>query len=314
MPWRSLEDPDNPENRNAGNVGDLVKHTVYLTALRSLLAQPEWGQQLRLRECHAGRAIYRVAATDPRRALLDRLQNSVTPLAVAQRDCLDALGLEGDERRHWYAGSSLLTASALRQASPSAADSSHDAYEWDPRTRQLLVAAQQAAGLPAARVPRRGEDERFDGETHIADRIDDWDRRDVLLLDPFGLWIHAKHAERRARYKRIVEGMARRGDDAPCMLMFWTWGGAHDLARMDLKGDGARVQDGYQPLAAILRGAGHHPIVVSWRTELAFAMWVIVPPALRASLRDELHDACSQLLDALALDAELEVWLDGETG
>jgi len=314
MPWRSLQDPDNPENRNAGNAGDLVKHTVYLTALRSLLAQPEWRKQLRLRECHAGRAIYRVAATDPRRALLDRLQASATLLAVAQRNCFEALGLEGDERRDWYAGSSLLNAWALHDATPSGGDSSHAAYEWDPRTRQLLVAAQHAADLPTAQVPRRGEDERFDGETYIADRIDDWDRRDVVLLDPFGLWIHAKHAERRARYKRIVQGMARRGNDAPSMLMFWTWGGAHDLARKDLKGAGSHVPDGYQPLASILRSAGHHPIVVSWRTELSFAMWVIVPPALRVSLRDELREACSQLLHALRLDVDLEVWLESETG
>ncbi len=42
MAWRQLNDPENPENRNAGNGGDLVKHTVYLNVLDYLLVHPPW--------------------------------------------------------------------------------------------------------------------------------------------------------------------------------------------------------------------------------------------------------------------------------
>src|SRR5205085_5719148 len=53
--WHELHDPENPENRNAGNGGDLVKHTIYLGALDYLLAHSPWSNELRVRECHAGR-------------------------------------------------------------------------------------------------------------------------------------------------------------------------------------------------------------------------------------------------------------------
>jgi 23S rRNA A2030 N6-methylase RlmJ len=302
MSWRSLEDPDNPENRNAGNGGDLIKHTVYLTALRWLAQRPAWQRRMRLRECHAGRGIYRVPPSDPRRELLERLRNSSTLLAAAQRDCLHALGLQQEERHDWYAGSGLLNAWATRDVA-----CEHDAYEWDPSTRRILVAARAAAGFTGAAIAQAGADAHFDGETHIAEHVGGWDERDVMLLDPFGLWIHAKHGERRARYRRIVDGVLRRGQRAPCMLMFWTWGGAHDRAEADIEGHGPAVEDGYQPLAASLHAGGHLPIVVRWRTGLSFAMWVIVPLSERDELRRELTQSCTQLLDALGVDLDLQV-------
>src|SRR6266550_1635342 len=67
--WKLMED-QNKENWNAGNGGDLVKHTVYLAALRYLLPREPWSHGLTLRECHAGRGIYRIAEGDVRRRLL----------------------------------------------------------------------------------------------------------------------------------------------------------------------------------------------------------------------------------------------------
>lgn len=55
-----MDDPANEQNRNAGNGGDLVKHTVYLATLDFLLKREPWHQGMRLRECHAGRGIYHV--------------------------------------------------------------------------------------------------------------------------------------------------------------------------------------------------------------------------------------------------------------
>ena len=74
MPWRQLQD-ENRQNRNAGNGGDLGKHTVYLTVLDYLLAHSPWSTKLRVRECHAGRGMYRIPADDARRPLLECLYN-----------------------------------------------------------------------------------------------------------------------------------------------------------------------------------------------------------------------------------------------
>ena len=50
MGWRELNDSTNPMDKKAGNGGDLVKHTVYLTVLDYLLARSPWSNELRVRE------------------------------------------------------------------------------------------------------------------------------------------------------------------------------------------------------------------------------------------------------------------------
>jgi hypothetical protein len=76
MSWRQIED-NNRMNKLAGNGGDLVKHTVYLTLLDYLLARYPWSSQLRVHECHAGRAIYPIPSPDDRRPLLECLYDPV---------------------------------------------------------------------------------------------------------------------------------------------------------------------------------------------------------------------------------------------
>ena len=80
MSWQQLSDPENPGNPNASNGGDPCKHTVYLAVLDYLLARPPWSEQLRVRECHAGRGLYRVPA-DGRRSSLQCLYR---PLSLLQ--------------------------------------------------------------------------------------------------------------------------------------------------------------------------------------------------------------------------------------
>ena len=46
MSWEQLLDSDNPENDNAGNGGDLAKHSVYAGTLRYLLARDPWSTEL----------------------------------------------------------------------------------------------------------------------------------------------------------------------------------------------------------------------------------------------------------------------------
>src|SRR5580693_5488946 len=110
-----MEDPANVENGNAGNGGDLVKHTVYLALLRHLLAQEPWSKELILRECHAGRGVYQIGEGDPRSRLLSCLysgpsDDSLVLLQDAQRSALSVFGCwtSGAEAAHWYAGSALI--------------------------------------------------------------------------------------------------------------------------------------------------------------------------------------------------------------
>jgi hypothetical protein len=118
MLWRQLEDPENPENRNAGNGGDLVKHTVYLATLDYLLARAPWSTALRVRECHAGRGMYAIARSDTaRRPLIECLYD---PLKVdtgvllhdLQRVAQTALGTwpSSISTFDWYAGSAVANA------------------------------------------------------------------------------------------------------------------------------------------------------------------------------------------------------------
>ncbi len=56
--WADCHDPDNRQNKNAGNAGDLVRRTAYLAVIDSLLQVDPWREHLRVRECHAGRGMY----------------------------------------------------------------------------------------------------------------------------------------------------------------------------------------------------------------------------------------------------------------
>jgi hypothetical protein len=47
--WKQIDDPDNRQNKNAGNGGDLVKHTVYLTTIQYLLQHRVCDMNVRVR-------------------------------------------------------------------------------------------------------------------------------------------------------------------------------------------------------------------------------------------------------------------------
>jgi len=210
---------------------------------------------------------------------------------------LASLELEPDEG--WYAGSALSNAWLLGQRGGSA----HliEAYEWDPETRAILAgaAAARAEGPPLA-VAMRGEPVHFDGESHVAERLGDWERRDVVLLDPFGLWVHGKHAFRRARYRRIVDALVARAGQGPVLIWFWTWGRSFNAAEADLTDrEGGQVEDGYRALRASLRTIGRRMLTVQWRWDLQFAMWLLVDDEHAAAIAESVQRACQQLLTHL---------------
>jgi len=299
-----LNDPDNPENANAGNGGDVVKHTALIAMVRYLRQRAPWREALRLRECHAGRGVYRVAKDDPRSHLLSAMMGTELSLAMTQQRALARVGVGQPES---YAGSSLLLAEAASHAQL------HEAYEWDPRTRAILRSVAEATGQAAWSIPG-GSRGHVDGESLISRGVTAWDERDLIVLDPFGLWRHRKHAFRRARYRRLLARWAAL-DARPSLFVFFTWGQDVVGEGRDLAHDqqlfrrtwgpvepaiaapyGPAVVDGYRSLRAMTV-----PLLrLRWHWDLRCVVWLSVPEQHLEPLRRALEVELDALFEALA--------------
>ena len=307
MSWRELHDPENRENPNAGNGGDLVKHTVYLTAIDYLVAEPDWSAELRVRECHAGRGMYAIPRGDGRRPLLECLYAPVgrdvgVVLHDVQRAAQAALGLwpANTAGLNWYGGSAVLNGSRLSAAG--AGRYLLELYEMDAKTRAILRGVLGELVAPSSRVevrilPEPDGQRFFDGELHIEENISKWDRQDLVLLDPFAMWRQDEHQRQRDRYGRIIESLIERGDQSPLLILFWTWGQAFTAADGDLEGTSTVVSNGYQDLRNRLHQAGRGFIRVKWRWGLQFGMWIVVPNSDLQPLCAKLLQRCNELRD-----------------
>jgi 23S rRNA A2030 N6-methylase RlmJ len=304
MDWRLMEDA-NRENRNAGNGGDLVKHTVYLATIGFLIGRKPWSDGLFLRECHAGRGIYRIS-NDPRRSSLACLYsdpaNKDHPVLLqsAQRSVLRVLSCWPDANQpvRWYAGSALINAFALNDY-PDAR--SLDLYECVPETRRILrsVLVEAKPHFPVTVLPVEEQGQKFDGEEHIRAAVGAWGKRDLILLDPFAMWRRPEHQAQRDRYGAIVDGLIARPNEAPSLILFWTWGQSFPSADGDLAGTADAVRSGYSELRTKLHRAGFHFVIVKWRWELQFAMWVVVPVTHLPAVRHDIDSHCHLLTDHL---------------
>lgn len=308
MDWKELEDPENVENKNAGNGGDLVKHTVYLATLQFLLRQPPWRESLRLRECHAGRGVYRISGEQGQgkglSALFSRPFNGETILLHnAQREILGRLGCWPDAgaKIQWYAGSAAINALAIGNDSQNLHQ--FDAYEAEPATRHILRSVLREPRLSTPKLtcvfPLIESDNVFDGEAYVAENIAVWNKQDLILLDPFAMWRQPCHQAKRNQYKAIINGLIRRKNDAPLCIIFWTWGQAFPVAMGDLTGISKPVVGGYQDLRRALHAEGRRFIHVEWRWGLQFAMWIVVPLAQLISLHEEISLHCRLLTQHL---------------
>jgi hypothetical protein len=311
VPWRTLTDPENIENRNAGNGGDLGKHTVYLAVLEYLLQHQPWSTGLRARECHAGRGMYEIPAGDSsrRRPLLERLYEPLdaqvgVPLHDVQQGSQRALRTWPEEPGAfaWYSGSAVVNAWCLGNA----ARGEHllELYELAPATRAILraVFADPGLDLPRATVrvlPEIEDGREFDGEAYMEQNVASWAAQDVILLDPFAIWWRPRYQRHRGRYRRILDQLLGL-PEPPQLLWFWTWGRALAVAKGDIAGTSTPALNGYQDLRQALHGAGRRFIRIAWRCGLLqFAMWVVVPPHHLAPLAEGLRVRCDQVRDHL---------------
>ena len=161
---------------------------------------------------------------------------------------------------------------------------------------------------------------KFDGEMHIEREIARWGTRDLILLDPFAIWLSPADQARRDRYGRIFDTLIQRGAKAPSLILFWTWGRRHQREAIDDLAGAARdgVENGYHGLRAKLHDAGLAFVRVKWCWKQWFAMWVLVPglpPVGLTELERELQARC-QLITALWAQCgharpDLEVKVEG---
>jgi predicted nuclease of predicted toxin-antitoxin system len=307
--WRQLDDPDNPENRNAGNGGDLCKHTVYMTVLDYLLRHSPWSDSLRVRECHAGRGMYRIPGDDSRRPLLGCLYDPVDAdtgflLHDVQRASLSALGMWPADREafEWYAGSAVLNGWQLGRAETGR--HLHELYEENAETRTILRSICAEPGLQFPRLdvrilPEPEHRRPFDGERHIEGNVSAWNSQDLILLDPFAMWRQDEDQIRRNRYRSMIERLIARGPESPLLILFWTWGNAFPVADGDLDGTNTPAVNGYQELRTLLHQENRHFVRVKWRWKLQFAMWIIITDSHLNELCAALQHRCDELRDYL---------------
>jgi hypothetical protein len=278
---------------------------------------------LRLRECHAGRGIYRIPVGSER--MLSCLHSNPAAevlLQSTQRDILDALGCwpYGANPLQWYAGSALINAFTLAGNHPSL--HSLDLYEWQPETRKILrsvlTAAQPEMHSSWSALPEEELGQEFDGEAYIERQISQWGKQDVVLLDPFAMWRgKEKHDQsKRNRYGAIVDALINHRDDAPSLILFWTWGNAFLVARGDLNGTNKPVKNGYHELRSRLHLKEFRFLRVKWCWGLQFAMWVVVPKEHLEALRHDIDVQCGLLSNHLERqrcrfkDQRVEVLID----
>src|SRR4051794_24446380 len=116
---RSDLGPAGTPDKNAGNSGDLGKHSAYLSLLGELRSQQPWSEELHLVEGHCGKGIY--ASTSPHwRDFQNQATLGGSPLLAAEQSILGPppggvgtiSNLQRGERP--YAGSSVLHAHALQ--------------------------------------------------------------------------------------------------------------------------------------------------------------------------------------------------------
>ena len=304
-------DPHNRQNKNTGNAGDLVKHTVYLAVIDSLLQADPWRDHLRVRECHAGRGLYRIPSGDRRMRSLKVLCEPVDDdngvlLHDRQRAAQRALRVWPSDLGGlgWYAGSAALNTQRLASVS-----GRHciELYERELDTRRILHSTLEKLHADTVEVCVSAEP---DGERYIADNIGRWDSRDLVFLDPFAMWRQECHQVQRDRYREIVGAVTERAEDSALLALFWTWGQNFRAAEGDLHDTNDAVPGGYQDLRRLLHGSGRHFIRIAWRWELQFAMWVLVPESRRCDIATALRRHCRTLRDCLQRDSVVEVTID----
>ena len=281
------------QNQNAGNGGDLIKHSVYLALLDVVRAEH---REVHVVEAHAGKGVYVPAAAEYARAASDpAMQRSVLGAAQekAFRRAPDGLGsIEGArDGEYAYAASAVLHAFALRDLP----EKSLLLMDCDPGVTATLT---RLFGEPAFRrfkPPPRVLRTELPAEEVLIDRFHRacFGGNHIVHLDPFAFVVSKKSAPERERYAKLLRTADRRVacQTLAALSIFVVWGQRHGSnARADLFGGGCGVRDGYQDLRAMI--GSQRRLVVEWCWGQYFSMLLVVPAEIREEVIERIYDYC----------------------
>ena len=289
---RDFESPSD-QNKNSGNGGDLIKHSVYLAVLDVVRASR---RAVHVVEGHAGKGVYVPAAEEYGRVANNRgARRSV--LGIAQGNAFrpppNGLGpIEGArDAEYAYAASAVLHAFALRDLPDKSLllmDRDPDATAtlthligepaflgFDPRPRVLCTES------PSEEVLLDGFQRSRFGEDHI------------VHVDPFAFVTSKEHARDRERYAKLLRTADRcvASKRLAALSVFIVWGRRHGCsARADLVGAGCGVENGYQDLRALI--GRDRRVVVEWCWGQYFSMLMVVPSGIREQVIERITDYC----------------------
>jgi len=284
---------ENRQNRNAGNAGDLLKHSAYL-ALVDELVQSRWHDGLRIVEAHSGKGVY--AATSPMLRRARALPGfNISPLGIAQANAFAespvGLGRIGDLRDGEvpYAGSAVLHALALRKLQLRALV----LMDHGPGVRNTVnrIFREPALSVLQANLQVIDPGPQSEGGVLVALERGEYSHKDIIHFDPFAFVMHDRPSVR-STYRRLVarcDELVGSGQLAAATL-FVTWGSNSRAALDDLDGSGYRggLAGGYQDL---VKGVDpSRRVVLTWCGGTYFSQLLIVPSDVRSRLLRRLND------------------------
>ena len=284
------------QNKNAGNGGDVIKHSVYLAMLDELRRHERWREQLHVLETHAGKGVYAPAAKEYVKAANDPAMRRSKLCAAQERafacapDGLGSVdGMKAGERP--YAASAVLHAFALRDVprkslelmdSDGGATGTLKQVFDEPALRRFHPppCVRTESSSEQALIERLGQASRLGGN-HL------------VHLDPFAFVSATEHAPERKRYAKLLQEADRRVkcDTLAALSVFVVWGGwQRDKARKILSGAERGVPGGYPDLRDEI--GSERRITVEWCWGQYFAMLLVVPAEVRDEVVERIMEYC----------------------
>lgn len=271
------------QDKNAGNSGDLVKHTVYLAMLNHLSRN---GKKPHIVEAHGGKGVY-VSSNSHLRRAREAVRYSTSALGQAQAECFaappDGLGVVANlaEQEIAYAGSGALHANAVAKGMAS----SLELLDTDAGVRAVADRVFLEDCFSKVRGDLRTVDPDGPSEPMVLSRLKAGacGPHVLLHLDPFAFVMKPEDATMRGLYGDLIRKCDYRVREAglAALSVFFMWGPNSAAAREDLfeDGYGGGLDDGYQALIGAVRA--DQRVVITWCWEWYFSLLCIVPANVR---------------------------------
>lgn len=283
------------QDRNAGNGGDVIKHSVYLALLDELRHHDPWRCELHVVEAHAGKGVYVLptAREFVREGWLTETSQQCK-LCAAQREAFgpapDGLGrIDGLMPGEYpYAASAVLQAFAIRDLpQKSLLLMDRDSGVTKTLTRVLSEPAFRGLTSDVLRTRRSSEEELLDRFSRSC-----FGARHVVHLDPFAFVAGNKHRQEREWYAELLETADRcvASLELAAFSVFITWGQNSAVALADMGDADAANACGYQGLRAKI--GSERRITLEWCWSRYFAMLLVVPAKMRQEVIESIRRYC----------------------